>query len=193
MNLYYFGWPSAYGGADTKAAHLLQLLAGHISITAVPNTPDRLNESYWTQKFDEWGVKYTSLDALPDRLDGVALALCNGPFFSSGIYSLARQKGLRIVWSSEMMWHHPFEVDLIRAGAVDRLLYVSEVQKQALDYESFSDVPTRMTGNFVCIDDFPFVERSTDSPLTIGRLSRADPLKFPDDFPDFYEQLGLPD
>ena len=193
MKVFFFGWPSYYGGADTKAVHLLKLLSGHVDITVIPNSPGQLQESCWTQRLDEWGVNYATLESLPDRLDGVALAMCNSPFLLSGIYSTARRRGLRIVWSSEMMWHHPFEVDLIKAGAIDRLLYVSEIQKKALNYESFCDVPTRITGNFLSVDEFPFVERPRDLPLTIGRLSRADPLKYPEDFPVFYEALALPD
>lgn len=193
MRVFFFGWPSVYGGADTKAAHLLKLLAGHAHITVVPNSASQLQESYWTQRLDEWGVQYAALDSLPGRLDGVALAMCNSEFLSSGVYSIARRRGLRIVWSSEMMWHHPFEVDLIKAGVIDRLLYVSDIQKKALDYESFCDVPTRMTGNFVSVEEFPFIERPGHLPLTIGRLSRADPEKYPEDFPVFYESLDLPD
>jgi hypothetical protein len=74
MNLFFFGWPSAYGGADTKAAHLLELLAGHLNITVVPNSAAQLDEQLWTRWLDQLGIRYASLAALPDRLEGVALA-----------------------------------------------------------------------------------------------------------------------
>lgn len=193
MNLYLFGWPSQLGGADTKVAHLLQLLSRDLCITVVPNDPAQLADAFWTSRLGAWGVSCCSLAELPERLDGVALAICNGEFFSRGIYCEARRRGLRVVWSSEMMWHHPHEVDLIRAGAIDRLLYVSDIQRRKLNYESFCDVATRMTGNYVAIDEFPFVLRHSDSRVTVGRLSRADGDKYPEDFPVFYEALQLPD
>ena len=190
--LFYFGWPSEYGGADTKAAHLLKLLAGVADITVIPNDPCQLQDAVWTTRLDSWGVRYTTLASLPSRLDGVALAMCNGSFFAGGIYSEALQRGLRIVWSSEMMWHHPWERGLIEAGVVTRLLYVSDIQRRALSYESFCNVSTRMTGNYISVDDFPFVERPAVDHVTIGRLSRADALKYPEDFPVFYEALDIP-
>jgi glycosyltransferase involved in cell wall biosynthesis len=52
-----------------------------------------------------------------------------------------------------------------------------------------------MTGNYIDPDEFPFSDRTaaarTDQRLTVGRLSRADPAKFPPDFPSFYEGLEL--
>lgn len=192
LSLFYFGWPSEYGGADTKAAHLLKLLAGFADITVIPNDPDQLQDALWTSRLDSWGVKYTTLASLPSTLDGVALAMCNGSFFSGGIYSEALQRGLRIVWSSDMMWHHPWERELIQAGVVDRLLYVSDVQRNALHYESFCNVPTRITGNYIDAAAFLFVDRPVTDRLTIGRLSRADAIKYPEDFPVFYEALEIP-
>lgn len=192
MNLYIFGWPTLYGGADTKTVHLIQLLAGHVNITVVPNDSAWLQDDYWVRWLSKYGVHFSSLESLPERLNGVGLALSNERFFSDGICSAARHRGLKIIWSSEMMWHHPGEVDYVMAGQVDRLLYVSEVQKRTLSYESFCEVSTRMTGNYICPDEFPFLERDEQNGITIGRLSRADHEKYPEDFPVFYEALDLP-
>ena len=193
MDVYLFGWPASYGGADTKAAHLLKLLSGHLNFTVIPNDDRSLGDSYWVPLLSGWGVRCATLESLPERLHGVGLALANHSFFAGRICSAARHRGLKIVWSSEMMWHHAEEVDFIKAGEVDRLLYVSDVQKQTLNYESFCDVPTRMTGNYICPDEFPFAERPQEKGITIGRLSRSDPDKYPEDFPVFYESLELPD
>ncbi len=191
-SLYYFGWPSEYGGADTKAAHLLQLLAGDLQITVIPNFPEQLNQSRWTGFLDSLGVRYTSLDQLPGNLRGVALALCNDQFFVRGLHLEAIKRGLSVVWSSEMMWHHEHEVQQIKEGTIHRLLYVSEVQRAALRYESFCDVPTRITGNFVDPCSFPFAVRDDRTGIRMGRLSRAAAEKFPEDFPVFYEALEVP-
>ena len=52
-----------------------------------------------------------------------------------------------------------------------------------------------MTGNYIDPNQFPYVARTPAGPghrpLTVGRLSRPDPAKFPPDFPQFYENLGL--
>jgi glycosyltransferase involved in cell wall biosynthesis len=193
QSLYYFGWPSEYGGADTKAVHLFRLLAGHVEITVVPNFPEQLQQTRWTAFLDELNIRYTSLESLPKRLTGVALALSNDQFFRSGLQREASKRGLPVIWSSEMMWHHEQEMEAIKAGEVSRLLYVSEVQKAALDYESFCAVPTRITGNYIDPVCFPFVERRAEQGITIGRLSRADEEKYPEDFPVFYEALQIPD
>lgn len=190
-HLYYFGWPSDYGGAETKAAHLLVLLAGHIEITVVPNRRDQLSETNWTQLFDKLGIHYCLAEELPAQLDGVALAMCNHAFFVSGICKFATDRGLPVIWSSDMGWHHPYEVDVIKGGEISRLLYVSEVQKKVLDYESFCDVPTRITGNYICPTYFPYHQRAPADSIVVGRLSRDDPQKYPVQFPQSYESLGL--
>ncbi len=52
-----------------------------------------------------------------------------------------------------------------------------------------------MNGNYIDPAEFPFRDRAGESsagqPLVVGRLSRPDPHKFPPDFPQFYEGLGL--
>jgi glycosyltransferase involved in cell wall biosynthesis len=47
-----------------------------------------------------------------------------------------------------------------------------------------------MTGNYIDPELFPMRKRTTAA-FTIGRLSRPDPDKFPENFPVFYEALGL--
>jgi glycosyltransferase involved in cell wall biosynthesis len=191
-SLFLFGWPSHYGGADTKFTDLVRLLCGSFSITVVPNFPLQLDQRPWRDFFETLRVRCCTVADLPDRLEGIALAVGNDLFFTSGICKTARAKGLKIVWSVEMMWSHPGEVEAIRAGEVDRVLYVSEIQNRHLAYERLGSISTRITGNYVDPDPFPFVERPA-RPFTIGRLSRAAPEKYPEDFPVFYEALDLPD
>ncbi len=191
QRLYLFGWPSRYGGADTKVAHLLKLLHRDFKITVVPNWRKQLDETGWVESLRRLEISVATLSSLPRRLEGVGLGICNDKFFSLGICKQAKERGLRIVWSSEMMWSHLGEREAIEAGLVDRLLYVSPVQQRQLNYESFTSVPTMMTGNFVDADEYPFKERCGQN-LTIGRLSRADVRKYSEDFPVFYEALELP-
>ena len=190
-HVYVFGWPGFIGGADTKLAHLLSLLHRDLSITVVPNDGRRLEEKVWTQFLANLGIQYCLLDQLPDRLEGFALALSNHRFFVTRIAHRAKEKGLKIVWSSEMMWHHEGELDAVQQGLVDKVLYVSELQKKALA-EGYGELPWQMTGNYIDPAAFPFHERRNPV-FTIGRLSRPAPEKYPEDFPVFYECLGLPE
>jgi glycosyltransferase involved in cell wall biosynthesis len=189
--LYVFGWPSFLGGADTKLAHLLVLLHRHFLITVVPNDAPRLREKTWTDFLDQLGVRYAALKSLPSKLRGFGLSLCNDRFFSEQIAHRAKARGLKIVWSSEMMWHHAGELEAVKSGVVDRVLYTSPLQKQALA-EGYGQLPGTITGNYVHPPFFPFAERRHPT-FTLGRLSRADPAKYPEDFPVFYECLDLPE
>ncbi len=190
-SLYVFGWPGFLGGADTKLAHLLRLLHRHYRITVIPNDAERLAEEIWTRFLDRLGIAYSTLRALPRKLEGFGLALCNERFFTDGIAKRVRARGLQIVWSSEMMWHHRGEAEAAKAGLIDQVLYVSEFQRRALS-RAYHRIPGLITGNYIDPKLFPFKERR-HSTFAIGRLSRPDPAKYPEDFPVFYECLGLPD
>ena len=189
--VFIFGWPTFLGGADTKLHHLLLLLHQHCQITLIPNDAVFLEQSFWTSLMDRLGVQYRSLDQLPGRLEGCALALCNDVFFINRIAHRAREKGLRIIWSGEMMWPHAGEPEAFQEGIVDQVLYVSEIQRERLA-SVHGNVPWQITGNYIDPDQFPFIERRNPT-FTIGRLSRAAPEKYPEDFPVFYERLELPD
>ena len=130
--LYFFNWPSNVGGADTKVTHLLLLLHRDYDITMVPNTREQLLQLGWWKFLKRLGVKTALWNDLPKKLSGVALSLCNGKFLGEGIVLQAKQRGLRVIWSSEMMWHHGPEIAGVMFGVIDKVLYVSEVQKQLL-------------------------------------------------------------
>ena len=118
-----------------------------------------------------------------------------------------------------MTWHFQKELGAVYFGLFDIILYVSDAQRRALEpgyaaamlsagpqapegtRQGWIEGPARrqrwaILDNFIDPDSFPFKDRFAapgweDRPLTVGRLSRADPEKFPDDFPQFYESLGL--
>lgn len=223
--LYFFSWPSKVGGADTKLAHLLPLLSRHARITVIPNGADRLAEEEWRQWMHSLGVKTMLREELPPKLEGWAVSLCNEAFIAKGILGDAMSRGLKIAWSSEMMWHFPAELGAVLFGWIDVVLYTSAVQRGMLEAgyrhalsagtESMEPAPLTdpeaewgvihsphsgkklrwvTTGNYIDPAQFPFRQRGSGGrPFTIGRLSRPDPDKFPDDFPLTYEQLGLRD
>jgi len=189
--LYIFGWPSHVGGADTKLVHLLPLLTDSFDVTVVPNFRDLMDEKEWTTYLTKLGIKYAVLDDLPKKLSGVGFSMCNGAFFIDKFAHAAKERGLKIIWSSEMMWHHEGELDAVKDGVIDKVLYVSELQKKYLA-KGYGNLPGEFTGNFVNPKSFPFKERQHET-FAIGRLSRPDPAKFTEDFPVFYERLELPD
>jgi hypothetical protein len=117
--------------------------------------------------------------------------MSNQSFFTHKIAQCAKERGLRIVWSSEMMWHHAGELEAIKEGVVDQVLYVSEIQKAALA-PGYGSLPGVTTGNYIDPGAFPFKARRNPV-FSIGRLSRAAPEKYPEDFPVFYQALRLPE
>lgn len=224
MRLYFFNWPSAVGGADTKFTHLLGLLSPHFEITVVPNSAEQWRQPEWAEFVTRSGCRAALLEDLPDRLDGWAVSLCNAEFFKHGTVFELRRRGLRIAWSSEMMWHFTGECAALSLGLIDAVMYVSPEQRARLEpayRHALGISPTRthgapddpeatsgwltgpgsrppvrwgMIGNFIDPNAFPLrpLPAPDDTrPFTIGRLSRPDPDKFPDDFPSTYESLDL--
>jgi glycosyltransferase involved in cell wall biosynthesis len=187
--VFIFGWPSFVGGADTKLHHLMMLLHEDCDITLVPSHPRQLHQRLWTSLMEKLGVKYCRMEDLPPKLEGVALGLCNPRFFKGGIAHRAKEMGLKIVWSSEMMWHFEGEHEAVKDGIIDHFLYVSEFQREALLGGS-GGIPGTITGNYIDPGLFPVKQRDPRR-MVIGRLSRPDPDKFPEDFPVFYECLEL--
>ena len=106
LPIYFFNWPSNVGGADTKFVHLLLLLHRDYDITVVPNTREQFGQVQWRRWLASLGVKAALLEDLPQELSGWGLSLCNGKFWGEGLGIEAHRRGLRIIWSSEMMWHH---------------------------------------------------------------------------------------
>lgn len=218
--LYIFGWPADVGGASTKLAHLLRLLHRRFPIVLVPNEEDEIDDPDREKYLAGLDVEAIPFSKLPDRLEGWGLCMCNFEFLLSAKWAEVRSRGLKMAWSNEMMWTHPGELGVIFAGLVDQVLYVSNAQRECLEPE-FRRVwtgslqpasilhrsltgeilpgaggrPLRwtITGNYIDPALFPMREqpRREDEPIVVGRLSRPDPAKFPEDFPAFYEGLGL--
>lgn len=219
MNLFFFGWPSSVGGASTKMAHVLCLLAPHYDITVVPPGPELLQDREWCVFLEQIGCRVALWNRLPGRLDGWAVAMCYDKFLREGLTLEAKRRGLRVAWSNDMMWHFPLELGTVCAGAVDAVMYVSPAQREALEpgYRRAILAPSEitdfgalagefsgpdgrrlrwvMTDNYIDPDWFPYRNRFRHglkrSRLVAGRVSRADPAKFPDNFPATYECLGL--
>ena len=218
--VYLFNWPSALGGADTKVAHLLRLLHADYDWTVIPNSGETLRKQWrWRRWMERMGVRTAAWGDLPRKLSGTGLSICNTWWLTDGRIAEAKQRGLRLVWGSEMMWHHTAELGAVAAGLLDAVLYVSGEQRAALEpgyagaagaeiQNSKFQIPNgelsghlgrlawQVVGNYIDPAAFPFCDRFRgrrrwDGEFVIGRLSRADPAKYPRDFPDTYARLRL--
>lgn len=189
--LYIFGIPGRIGGAATKIAHLIRLLHRDYDISVVLPHISWLKHRDVVQFTEPYGVGRMLMKDLPRKPEGVALAICDLHFFSSGKAREIKARGLKLVWSNEMMFGFEGEAEAARAGLLDRVLLVSEFQAKALE-DIYRGIPTFQTGNYIDPDDYAWRERQNPT-FTLGRLSRPDLTKYPLDFPAFYEELGLPE
>jgi glycosyltransferase involved in cell wall biosynthesis len=181
--------------SPTKLVHTLKIWAGLMNITMVANYPYQL-KSEWMPYLTGIGINhYTHLDEFKNnpRVSGIAISLCQKKFMEEGA-KIAKDKGLYIIWSNEMMWHFGGELDLIRDGIIDVVLYTSQFNKDTLSVEYNRIRPSirsHIVSNYIDPSQFPFKQRPKSDVFTIGRLSREDPDKYPVDFPLSYEFLGL--
>lgn len=187
--IYLFGVPGLIGGAATKIRHLIMLLHKTFRFTVVVNGPNWIKEKQVTRFCDSYGVQCCQLKDLPRQLKGVGLVICELDIFASGRAEEIKNRGLKLVFSNEMMWEFKGEAEAVAKGLVDRVLFLSDFQ-QAVFADLYRNVPQLIVDNYIAPEDFPYVNRSLPT-FSIGRLSRPDPVKYPEDFPVFYEELGL--
>jgi hypothetical protein len=189
--LYLFGIPGKIGGASTKIRHLIYLLKDVFDLTVILNGVSWLKNQEVTSFLKRQGVRYCLLKDLPKHLDGTALVICELDFFSTKQHEEVKRRGLKLIFSNEMMWEFKGEAEAVKAGLIDKVHFVSSFQA-AKFAELYRDIPSAIPGNYVAPEDFEFKDRH-NATFTIGRLSRPDPDKYPEDFPVFYEELRLPE
>jgi len=190
-DLFIFGVPGKLGGAATKIRDLMRMLFKDYDLSCMVASVGFQKDAEVKRFLDGLGIPCRLRNELPSASDGIALGICELDFFTSGTARRIKESGLKLVWSNEMMWEFKGEAEAVKDGLIDRVLFLSEIQQQAFAklYEGVDQVIIR---NHITPEDFPFVERSNPT-FTIGRLSRPDPVKFPTNFPVFYEELGLDD
>jgi len=189
LPVYLFGTPGNLGGASTKICHLVRLLHKDFQITIVPNQIGACKDKEVIRLTHRYDVRCVPLRDLPKRLQGVALGICDHDFFVSNRAREAKARGLKVVWSNEMMFEFKGEAEAVKDGLIDRVLFTSEFQADVFA-EMYSGVASFVTGNYIDPDDYAWRERANPV-FTLGRLSRADPIKYPLDFPVFYEEMGI--
>lgn len=190
-DLYLCGIPGKLGGASTKIVHLIRLLHQDFNIKVVAPELWVCKDKSVKQALEPYDVRCALLKELPGRMKGTALGICDANFFISGRAKELKSRGLDLVWSNEMMWPFKGEVEAVKMGLIDRVLFVSQFQADAFN-ELYQEIPSILTGNYIDPDDYSRRERANPI-FSIGRLSRPDPFKYPLDFPVFYEGMGLKD
>lgn len=192
-NLYVFQWISDLGGADTRLKELLVLLKDIHNITCVPNDEFRLREKHNTDFLDKIGIKYCLMKDLPKKLTGFAYANCNFRIFSDfQKINFIKESGLKFIWSNDMMWHTPEELNAVKKNQIDVIAYTSPFHRSIMHKDVATQNKLQKTfilENYFDADTWPLVQRVRRNKTVFGKVSRDDPMKFGDNFPIFYEQV----
>jgi len=190
-SLYVFQWISDLGGADTRLKDLLLLLKNDFDITCIPNDDFRLKEKHNTDFLDKNGIKYTSFSNLSPRLNGYAYANCNFRIFEEKHrIQFIQESGLKFIWSNDMMWHTPDELEAVALGQINCILFTSLFHKSLMAPSVLDANPSQgiaVLENYFDSDSWIYFDRPQKSSVTCGKISRADTMKYSEDFPIFYE------
>src|SRR5437763_6150463 len=103
-SVYLLGVPGNSGGAATKIAHLIKLLNRDFRITDVLPNISWCKDREVKQLTEPYGVRCCLLKELPKEVNGIGLAVCEKEFFSSPQAREVKARGLKLVWSNEMMF-----------------------------------------------------------------------------------------
>lgn len=197
-NLYFFHWPSDLGGADTRLKDLIQGLSqlNKYNIYCIPNDDFRLQEKHNVEFLNNNNVKILSWNELPKKTTGYAISFCNFRLFSEKWrVSKIKNIGLKIVWSNDMMWTTSEEMDALKNNLIDVYLFTSHFHKKILESKS-PEIKTQKSyilPNYFFPDNYKLVDKKniTNNKFVIGKLSRADMMKFSENFPLFYEKMPI--
>lgn len=198
INLYFFQWPSDLGGADTRLKDLIQGLShsNKYNLHAVPNDNERLSEHLNVSFLEKNNVKILTWDQLPENTNGYAIAFCNFRLFSEKWrIQKIKQIGLKMIWSNDMMWTTKDEIDCLKENLIDVYLFTSEFHKYILEQKSpeIKNNKSYILPNYFFPDKYNNFEKkeSYQDKFVIGKLSRADIMKFSENFPLFYEKIPI--
>lgn len=195
--IYIFQWPGRVGGADTRLRDLIPLLiqAGH-AVTIVPNDAVMLTSDIDTYRLmREAGAKFEQWPNLPKKLEGLAIACCNFTLFREDwrVHRL-KDTGLRFIWMNDMMWHDPKELEAAGKGLLDIILFTSPFHLSRMlgpFRQAKQDIKIGIVENYFRTDVHETVDRKPGEVFTIGKIARHDWAKYSENFPLFYEDLGL--
>lgn len=187
QNLYIFGWPSFISDSGKKIADLLELLYKNYNITVIPINEDDINDSIWTAYLRERKISYCLEKDLDEVLSGIAISFGESLFFKNKIHRKCVARGLKVFWSPETNYKHEDEDEALKYGEINKILLVSEFQKNIINYDQ--SVNTFITGTWINPNNFSLFEKNETDVFNIGRISSSELFKYPENFPNFYNFL----
>jgi glycosyltransferase involved in cell wall biosynthesis len=197
-NIYFFQWISDLGGADTRLKELIQLFSetGNYNLFAIPNDEERLNEKENADFLKSHGVNILSWNELPEKDSGFAISFCNFRLFSEQWrVNKIKSIGLKFIWSNDMMWTTPEESKHIESNYVDAVIFTSEYHKHILNTKSksFNKIKNFIVPNYFHFENYKKIDKlsNLENKFVVGKLSRADEMKFSENFPLFYDKMPI--
>ena len=197
-NIYFFQWVSDLGGADTRLKELIQLFAetNKYNLFCIPNDVNRLQEKENVDFLNRHGVKTLAWEELPIKTDGYAIAFCNFRLFQDP-WRLEKIKniGLKFIWSNDMMWSSEEERAAFERKLVSSVIFTSDFHKQQLLKVNplFAKLKSFIIPNYFYLDNYIKTPKkeSLKNKFVVGKLSRADEMKFGENFPLFYDKMPI--
>jgi glycosyltransferase involved in cell wall biosynthesis len=198
INIYFFQWPSDLGGADTRLKDLIQCFndSKKYNLHCIPNDEFRLREKDNVDFLKKNNVKILSWNDLPLKATGYAIAFCNFRLFSEKERIMKiKSMGLKFIWSNDMTWTTQEELRCITEKLVDAHIFTSEFHKRILENKSsiIKNFNSFIVPNYFYFENYikqPKKETLKDK-FVVGKLSRADEMKFSENFPLFYDKMPI--
>lgn len=197
-NIYFFHWPSDLGGADTRLKELIQCLNiyNKYNLFCIPNDSFRLKETTNVNFLEKNNVQILTWESLPEKASGYAIAFCNFRLFSEKWrIQKINQMGLKFIWSNDMMWTTKDEIYHLTNNFVSAHIYTSEFHKNILEKKSpeLKNLKSFILPNYFHFDNYNKLSKkeSLKNKFVVGKLSRADEMKFSENFPLFFEKMPI--
>jgi len=187
MRVFVLGYPGDVGGANTELWHTVKLWRrSGIDVTLVPTWQA---EPRWQARLDALGCRTVhcspeALHTLEGLAGGVVVGMCNAHFLACG--PRLRELGCKTVWVPCMNWLFPAERLLYaRLGTFDRHVFQSRFQRDQLVPQlrrwGFRESAGRVIRGAMAAEEFAPAPRphAAGEAFVVGRISRAEPDKFP--------------
>lgn len=197
-NIYFFHWPSNLGGADTRLKDLIQCFNVNkkYKLFCIPNDNFRLKEKENVDFLTKNNVNILTWDSLPQEASGYAIAFCNFRLFSENWrIQKIKEMGLKFIWSNDMMWTTKEEINHLTNNFVSAHIYTSEFHKNILEKKSpeLKNLKSFILPNYFHFDNYKKLPKKEylKNKFVVGKLSRADEMKFGESFPLFFKKMPI--
>lgn len=198
QNIYFFHWPSDLGGADTRLKELIQCfnLSQKYNLFCIPNDEFRLKEDHNIRFLKDNNVKTLFWNELPQKTSGYAIAFCNFRLFSENWrVKKIKNMGLKLIWSNDMMWTTNQEIECLQNNLISTHIYTSKFHKHILEKKQpeLTNHKSFIVPNYFHFQNYKKIEKKNylKDKFVIGKLSRADEMKFSENFPLFYQKMNI--